>query len=160
MPAPTALRILETRVGPESVDYNGHMRDADYALLFSHGVDALMDRLGIDAAFRAARHYTLFTLETHIRYLQEAHEGDPIAVDLRLVDRDAKRLHLLMELCHADAGTVLATGEVMSMGMDTGAGRPAPFPEPIAGHVEALARDHGCPQWPEEAGRAIGIRRR
>ncbi|MDZ7851712.1 MAG: thioesterase family protein [Halomonas sp.] len=33
------MTLLETRVRPEWVDYNGHMNDAEYARVFSLAVD-------------------------------------------------------------------------------------------------------------------------
>lgn len=37
-----ALTTYETPVLPEWVDYNGHLRDAFYLLVFSYATDALM----------------------------------------------------------------------------------------------------------------------
>ncbi|MFW5969854.1 MAG: thioesterase family protein [Halofilum sp. (in: g-proteobacteria)] len=157
--APTALTCHRTTVRPEWVDYNGHMNDAAFANVFSEAIDALMDWLGIDADFRAEHAYTIFTLEMHIRYLAQAYEAQPLAVEVRLIDHDAKRLHVLMTLREANEGTALATGELMLMGIDTTSERPAPFPEIIAERVGILHRQHGYEEWPADAGRAIGIRR-
>ena len=158
MPVPAALPILETAVRPDQVDYNGHMNDAAYATVFSSAIDALMDWLGIDADFRAAQHYTLYTLELHLRYLCEALEGTPLAVDVRLLDDDAKRLHVFETMRARDAGTELATCEVMLMGIDRATGRPAPFPPAITERIAALRARHGVAEWPQGAGRRIGIR--
>jgi acyl-CoA thioester hydrolase len=155
---PPTLTCLETAVQPEWVDYNGHMNDAAYARVLSTATDALLTRLGVDADRRAREGYAVYTLETHIRYLQEVHEAQPLTVAACLVDHDAKRLHVLLTL-HGPAATAAATGELMLMGMDTAAGRPAPFPESVARAVDALWASHGCAQPPAEAGRAIGIRR-
>ena len=46
------MQILDTRVAPAWVDYNGHMNDAEYARVFSLAVEALMDHIGLDAAGR------------------------------------------------------------------------------------------------------------
>ncbi|MCL7941567.1 thioesterase family protein [Halomonas sp. ATCH28] len=149
--------ILETRVAPEWVDYNGHMNDAEYARVFSLGVEALMDAIGLDEAGRARHGYTLYTLETHLCYRREAHEGQPLRVSLTLLDRDAKRLHVFFEL-RDEADTLLATSEQMLMGIDSEAGRPAPFPAPAEAAIAALP--HATQDaWPELAGRTIGIRR-
>ncbi|WP_435101651.1 thioesterase family protein [Arhodomonas sp. AD133] len=153
----TPRTILHAEVRPEWVDYNGHMNDAAYAAVFSNATDALMDTLGIDAAFRERSGYTVYTLEGHIRYHREAREGDPLAVTARLLDHDTKRLHVFFTL--TSGATCLATGEYMLMGMDTEAGRPAPFPPPIAAAVDALAAEQADLETPPEAGRRIGIRR-
>ena len=151
------MMILETCVAPEWVDYNGHMNDAEYARVFSLAVEALMDHVGLDAAGRQRHGYTIYTLETHLCYRREAHEGQPLRVALSLLDRDAKRLHAFFELLD-EAGNLLATSEQMLMGIDSEAGRPAPLPTPVESAIGALphvARD----AWPALAGRTIGIRR-
>lgn len=154
------LTCLETGVRPEWVDYNGHMNDGAYALAFSHATDTLMNWLGIDAAFRAEHHYTLYTLETHIRYLQEAREGDHLVIDASLVDHDSKRLHVFFVMRQPDTGSLLCTCEIMLMGIDQTTGRPAPFPQSIADRISALWLAHGCTTPPEGSGRSIGIPRR
>lgn len=42
-----ALTTYRTRVLPDWVDYNGHLRDAYYLLIFSYATDALMERIGL-----------------------------------------------------------------------------------------------------------------
>jgi acyl-CoA thioester hydrolase len=157
--ARTALTCYRTTVRHEWVDYNGHMNDAAYAGVFSEATDALLDWLGLGERGRAEHGYTVFTLETHIRYLAQAYEAQPLSVDVGLVDHDAKRLHVMMTLREATEGTALATGELMLMGIDTTTERPAAFPDAIATRVKELYRAHGYDEWPADAGRAIGIRR-
>jgi len=148
------MALLEVRVAPEWVDYNGHMNDAEYARVFSLGVEALMDAIGLDEAGRARHGYTLYTLETHLCYRREAHEGQPLSVEVTVLARDAKRLHVFFAM-HDSEGTLLATSEQMLMGIDSDAGRPAPFPEAVAGVIETLPAAKG--DWPELAGRRIGL---
>ncbi|WP_445004759.1 thioesterase family protein [Halomonas mongoliensis] len=151
------MEILNTRVAPEWVDYNGHMNDAEYARVFSLAVEALMGHIGLDAEGRARHGYTLYTLETHLCYRREAHEGQPLSVALTLLDRDAKRLHVFFALYDAE-GNLLATSEQMLMGMNQESGRPDAFPAPVAEAIAALPHaETGA--WPELAGRAIAIRR-
>ncbi|WP_416138441.1 thioesterase family protein [Halomonas sp. HK25] len=148
--------ILKSRVAPEWVDYNGHMNDAEYARVFSLALEALIDRIGLDAAGRARHVYTIYTLETHLCYRREAHEGQPLSVALTLLDRDAKRLHLFLELFDED-DNLLATSEQMLMGMNQESGRPASFPAPVEAAIAALPHAEAG-AWPELAGRTIGIR--
>ncbi|PMR77555.1 hypothetical protein C1H69_02215 [Billgrantia endophytica] len=68
------------------------MNDAEYARVFSLAAEALMDRLGLDAEGRARYGYTIYTLEAHLCYRREAHEGQPLAVEVALLNHDAKRL--------------------------------------------------------------------
>ncbi|MCB8889586.1 thioesterase family protein [Vreelandella malpeensis] len=149
--------VLDTRVAPEWVDYNGHMNDAEYARVFSQAVEALMVTLGLDEAGRTRYRYTLYTLETHLCYRREVHEGAALSVRLTLLDRDAKRLHVFFELLDREEN-VLATSEQMLMGIDQTSTRPAPFPSPVEAAVATLpTRSQG--EWPDLAGRRIGLRR-
>ncbi|MFG6158778.1 thioesterase family protein [Halomonas sp. 1390] len=149
------MALMEIRVAPEWVDYNGHMNDAEYARVFSLGVEALMDAIGLDEAGRARHGYTIYTLETHLCYRREAHEGQPLSVEVTVLARDAKRLHVFFTM-HDREGTLLATSEQMLMGIDSDAGRPAPFPEAVAGVIETLPAAAES-EWPELAGRRIGL---
>ena len=74
------LDVYATTVASDWVDYNGHMNDAAYAVVFSRSVDALMDRVGLDAAARKRTGQTLFTLQMMLHYFKEAKEGDALAV--------------------------------------------------------------------------------
>lgn len=148
------MALLEFTVPREWVDYNGHMNDAEYARAFSLGVEALMERIGLDAAGRQRHGYTIYTLETHLCYRREAHQGQPLVVEVQLADRDAKRLHVFFELRDAD-GALLASSEQMLMGIDVASGRPAPFPDAVAEAVAALP-ELASPA-PEALGRRIGL---
>ncbi|MGP4039695.1 thioesterase family protein [Gracilibacillus sp. D59] len=141
------------------VDYNGHMNDAAYAKVFSLAVDRFIDTIGLDAAARQKYSYTIFTLETHLCYLQEAHQDQQLTVTVQLLDVDAKRLHVIFTMKNAN-NEVLATSEQMLMGMDTDQERPAPFPEDVAGKVEAVWNEHKQIEAPKQAGRTIGIKRK
>ena len=91
----SALPVLETTVVSDWVDYNGHMNDAAYAIVFSRSVDALMDRVGLDAAVRKRTGQTLFTLQMMLHYFKEAKEGDALAVSCQLLEHDDKRMRVL-----------------------------------------------------------------
>ncbi|SHK08975.1 thioesterase family protein [Halomonas caseinilytica] len=149
------MALLETRVAPEWVDYNGHMNDAEYARAFSLAVEELMHRLGLDENGRRHHGYTLYTLETHLCYRREAHEGQILHLEATLLERDAKRLHVFFEM-RDNEGNLLATSEQMLMGIDSQAGRPAPFPSEVNEAVAALSRVEPD-AWPELAGRRIGL---
>lgn len=151
------MKLLETRVAAAWVDYNGHMNDAAYAQVFSLAVEALMDHIGLDAAGRERHAYTIYTLETHLCYRREAHEGEALTIVPTLLDRDAKRLHMFFEMRDAE-DHCLATSEQMLMGMGIVSGRPEPFPAAIDARITSLPRVAEG-EWPALAGRRIGIAR-
>ncbi len=88
----------ETKVKPEWIDYNGHMQDAFYGLVFSYAVDALQDSVGFDHEYRTRTDCTIYLLEDHRFYLQELYCGDHLRVETRVLDVDDKRFHLQLEM--------------------------------------------------------------
>jgi acyl-CoA thioester hydrolase len=107
------IPLYQTTVLPEWIDYNGHLRDAYYALIVSQASDALMDRVGLDAAYRARTGCTLYTVEMHIHYLQEVRKTDTVTVAVRLAGVDHKRIHAAFELARAGQPDIAATAEAM-----------------------------------------------
>ncbi|WP_080874490.1 thioesterase family protein [Oceanobacillus timonensis] len=151
-------QIWKGRVLPEWVDYNGHLNDASYALIFSYSLDALIDDIGLDEDGRKAYAYTIFTLEAHIKYVKEAHENEELHTCVTVLNRDAKRMHLWFEMKNKENDTV-ATSEQMVMGMDVSSGRPAPFPELVEAEVKQLPQLAEA-DWPAGANKPMGIRKK
>ena len=102
------LSIWRGVVLPQWTDYNGHLNDAYYMVVFSLATDALMARIGLDEAGRAATGHSIFTLESHINYLLEVRQGVAIEVRTQILGADAKRLNVYNTLHAADTEPVLA----------------------------------------------------
>jgi acyl-CoA thioester hydrolase len=109
------IPLFQTTVLPAWIDYNGHLRDAYYALIVSQASDALMDRVGLDATYRTRTHCTLYTVEMHIHYLHEVRQSDTVTVALRICGVDHKRIHAAFELARAGQPDIVATAEVMML---------------------------------------------
>src|SRR5262245_27291970 len=151
------LKTFETAIRPEWVDYNGHMRDAFYLLLFSYAVDALMDHLGLDSAARQASGNSLFSLEVHLNYLHEVKEGTAVEVATQLLGFGAKRLHIHHSLHRAGEAQALAACEQMLLHVRMDGPKSTPFTGELLRRVEELAQAHrGLPR-PEHVGRVIGL---
>ena len=162
MTANTApLLVFETRVQPDWVDYNGHMRDAYFGLVFSYAVDALMDEIGLDEAQRAATGGTLYVVEAHQYYLAEAHGGDALEVRARILEADAKRFLLHLEMRKAGGADLLSVQESLLLHVDQSAGpKVAPFPEAIRARIEALRTEQAVLAPIEHRARALALRPR
>ena len=104
----TLLTTWQGEVLHEWVDYNGHLRDAFYLLLFSFASDGFIDHIGLDERGRAATGHSIFTLECHINYLLEVKQGAAVEVRSQVLGHDAKRLHVYHSLHLAGAEALLA----------------------------------------------------
>jgi acyl-CoA thioester hydrolase len=118
--APRAASVFQTKISAEWIDYNGHLRDAYYSLIFSLATDALMDRIGLDEAYRKRTRNTLYTLEMHIHYLHEVKDTDIVAVSVRILGTDRKRIHAAFDMYCARYPDPVSTAEMMLLHVHQG----------------------------------------
>ena len=135
----------------EWIDYNGHLSEPYYVLVLGHATDAVMDEVGIDATFRAAEDASLFTVEAHVRYLDQVPPGARLDVRTSVIGVTGKLLWLWHEMW--SEGRLRATEEALMVHVDTAVGRASPFPDDLRARAEALL----VPP-PEHASRRIAVR--
>jgi acyl-CoA thioester hydrolase len=133
-----ALITYRTPVQADWVDYNGHLRDAFYLLIFSYATDALMARIGLDADSRGQSGHSLFTLEAHLNYLHEVKLGTEVWVQTQIIGFDKKRLHLYHSLHREGFDEALAASEQMLLHVDLAGPKSAPFTENTAALLQGL----------------------
>jgi acyl-CoA thioester hydrolase len=155
--APLALH--RESVDPAWIDYNGHMNLAYYMLAFDHATDAFFDYIGLGAAYLKANNCSTFTLEAHITYDRELMSGDPMRFETQLLDHDAKRLHYMHMMYHAEEGYLASTNELISLHVDMTARRSSPMPQSVVAQLDQVAAAHSALTRPPQAGRVISLGR-
>ncbi len=123
------------------IDYNGHLSEAYYVLVFGHATDAVMEVLGLGPVYREAHDASLFTVEAHIQYLDQVPRGADLEVRSAVIGASDKLLRLWHEM-EVD-GRLRATEEVLGLHVDVGSGRASPFPDDVMQKVTALREDPG-----------------
>ncbi|MDQ0977743.1 thioesterase family protein [Pseudomonas synxantha] len=152
-----ALTTYTTRIRPDWVDYNGHLRDAFYLLIFSYATDALMDTLGLDTDNRDASGHSLFTLELHLNYLHEVKLDAEVQVRTQLIAHDAKRLHLYHSLYRVGEDRELAGNEQMLLHVDLAGPHAAPFTAATLEKLTTISAEQAELSKPALLGRVIGL---
>jgi acyl-CoA thioester hydrolase len=142
--------VWRESVRPEWIDYNGHLSEAYYVLVLGHATDAVMEQVGLGEDYRSATGASLFTVEAHVRYLDQVGAGGVLEVRSSVIGATAKLLWIWHELW-AD-GSLRATEEILGVHVDAAAARSTPFPEHVAHRIAAALTTP-----PEEAGRSIGL---
>jgi len=150
------LRLVETVVRPEWIDYNRHMTDFGYGQLFGNAMDALYRNVGIDEAYRAGGHM-YYSVESHVLHRGEAKDGDALYVTTQLLGVDDKRLHVLHRLHRRRDDALIATGEQMHLHVDMAAGKASVVDAAVRARLTAILEDHARLPRPAEAGRTIGL---
>ncbi|MFA3876367.1 thioesterase family protein [Streptomyces sp. MMCC 100] len=154
----TGLPLFRSTVRPEWIDYNGHMSEAFYVLVFGHATDALMIEAGLDSGYRESTGCSLYTVESHIRYLRDVPEAAHLAVRTRVLGAAARKARFVHEMYvvsepesePAPDAVPVATTELLAVHVDRQAGRATEFPGPVRRRFAQLTEP--APDW---AGRSI-----
>lgn len=141
------LSVWREPVQDAWIDYNGHLSEAYYVLVLGHATDAVMDAVGLGPEYRSANEASLYTVEAHIRYLEEVPAGSDLEVRSSIIGVTGKLLWIWHELW-VD-GRLRATEEVLGVHVRNGASAPLPA------DVATRARE-ACVTPPEHASRRIG----
>ena len=96
--APTPFAKYRSEVRAEWLDYNGHMHDASYGIVLSDANEELFAELGLSEDYRASTGASLYTVESHIRYLKECTLGQTLSAETLMTAADAKKVRLYTEL--------------------------------------------------------------
>ncbi|BCK67091.1 4-hydroxybenzoyl-CoA thioesterase [Streptomyces libani subsp. rufus] len=143
--------LFRQTVRDEWIDYNGHLSEAYYVLIFGFATDALMDAAGLDAAYRERTGCSLYTVEAHVRYLREVARDSQLTVRTTVLGVDGKKLRFLHEMFAGDSsGEPVATEELFTLHIDQATGRSAPLPTTARERLTGLITP--APEW---AGRGI-----
>ena len=129
------------------IDYNGHLSEAYYVLVLGHATDAVMDAVGLGSQYRSANNASLFTVEAHIRYLEEISAGSDLEVHSSIIGVSGKLLWIWHELWVSER--MRATEEVL--GVHVRDGSSAPLPAGVVTRARQV-----CMSPPDGAGRRIG----
>ncbi|MDO6730459.1 carnitine 3-dehydrogenase [Marinovum sp. 2_MG-2023] len=148
-------QTVDRSVPPTWTDYNGHMNETHYLEVAAQATDRFMEMVGVDAAYIAAGR-SFFTVETHIRHLDEVTAGDRIRVTTQVIAGKGKKMHLFHRLLAGADRRLVATVETLVIHVDLTTRRSTPPPPEIASALAQYAADHAALALPDGAGRAVG----
>lgn len=136
------------------LDAYGHLNEAFYLVPFSNANWAMQEHFGIGVPYFEQTGCAIYTLETHLRYLNEVRKPADIRIDTMIVDADPKKIlcaHMMLV-----NGQNCATAEIIMLHYSTRENRPVEMP---ASTVEML-RDARIESRPDWIGRSISMARK
>ena len=133
------------------LDAYGHLNEAYYLVPFSNASWALQEHFGIGVDYFERTGCALYTVESHVRYLNEVRAPALLEVASMVLGSDAKRIHIAHVLQVGD--TECATFECLGLHYDTQAGRTTVLPESVQAALDA-SRAAAIPDW---AGRRVSL---
>lgn len=146
------LLTLQRVVPIDWADYNGHMTEFRYLEAFSLATDRFMEIIGCTKDYIAAGQ-SYFTVETHIRHVDEVLCGAEISVKTQMLLGQGKKLQLYHEMYAGER--LLATGEHFLLHVDLESRRPSEPSAEIVGAMAKIAEAQAALGYPEGAGRSI-----
>ena len=141
------LRTHEATIPPDYLDEMDHMNVMWYMHLFSKAMVGTFRLVGIDRSYMEANEAGIFALEGHIRYLSEIRVGHRVAIYSRLIDRSAKRIHVVHFMMDCDKVDLAATFEAIATHTDMTIRRSSPFPQQVADKLDQLLAEHKQLDW-------------
>lgn len=153
----SALETGGRAVPADWIDYNGHLMDAYYSVAFTEATEALLDHVGLGAAYRARTGCGIYTVESHVCFKASVRLGEQLRYVSQVLGCDAKRLHVFHRIVLA-SGSEAATNELMFLHVDGATERVTAMPADRLAAVCALAAEHAPLPVPPEAGRRIAMR--
>lgn len=126
------------------LDAYGHLNDAYYVVAFTGAIWELQAELGIGTEYFDETGGAMYTVESHVRYLNEVRAPATLDIECMILGSDEKRLHIgaVMKVDGMDRATV----EFMCLHYDTKAGRVSPMPENVQVALKA-AEMAELPDW-------------
>ena len=149
------LRLWVGAVLDDWIDYNGHMSEGFYGVVFGMASDEYLVRMGFGEHYRSTVGGAFYTVETHIAFIDELAPGTALAVDTTVAGADRRRVHLFHELRCTGDETLAATQESMMLHVDTRIDRVAAMGEELYAVLRADADAHAGRLPPGTTGRAI-----
>jgi carnitine 3-dehydrogenase len=149
-----AIQTYSNTVPQKWVDYNGHMNESRYLECFSWATDNFMQIIGADSEYIKSGS-SFFTVETHIRHLDEVHVRECVNVTTQLISVSGKKMQIFHRLFHED-GRLLATGEHMLLHVNLTTRSTSEPSKVITYRAESILDLHRMLPHPEGLGRSIG----
>ena len=137
----TESLLTVARVVPvDWTDYNKHMNESRYGQVFSDAADSVMISVGADEDYIASGK-SFFTVDTHIRFIDECVAGDEIEVSSAVISADGKKLKLAHTMRHAD-GRVLSEAEQLLVHVDLQARKSSLPDDEMLNKIQKLAEQY------------------
>ena len=150
----TTFRFHSEPVQDSWLDLYGHLNEAYYLVPFTNTTWIMQDHFDLGSEYFDATGCAMYTVETHLRYLNEVRAPATMDIETLILDSDAKKLwfaHYMLvdsKLC--------ATAEFMVLHFNTRERRTTAMAGEVQSALQAATMD-SAPDW---AGRSVGLKKK
>jgi acyl-CoA thioester hydrolase len=154
------LHTYETDVKPEWIDEYGHMNVAHYITVCDQATYGFWRFVNAGRELEQRDGHEYAVLETHVHYLDEVVEGDPVHVTTQLLAHDDKRFILFHRMWRTADSALSATNEVKGLGFNLPERKIEIFLPEVLDRLEKILDAHRTLEPPEQAGQGIVLKKR
>ncbi len=147
----TVFRFHSEPMQESWTDAYGHLNEAYYLVPFSNATWVMQDHFGIGTDYFDATGCAIYTVETHLRYLNDVRLPATMEIETLMLGSDAKRIWFAHRML-VD-GTECATAEFMTLHYNTRENRTMEMPDDIQASLKVAEIDE-LPAW---VGRQISL---
>ncbi len=147
----TVFRFHSEPMQESWCDAYGHLNEAYYLLPFTNTTWVMQDHFGIGTDYFDDTGCAIYTVETHLRYLNDVRMPSSINVETLMLGSDAKKIwfaHLMLV-----DGKLCATAEFMTLHYNTRENRTMEMPPAVQQALQHAQVDE-LPEW---VGRQISL---
>ena len=147
----TQFRFHSEPLKDEWLDAYGHLNEAYYLVPLSNATWLMQDHFGIGVEYFDTTGCAIYTLETHLRYVNEVRAPATIDVETIILGSDPKKIwfaHIMLV-----DGMVCATGEFLGLHYATRENRAAAMSD----DVQTRLKDAELTKKPDWVGRKVSL---
>ena len=147
----TVFRFHSEPLQDSWLDLYGHLNEAYYLVPFSNTTWIMQDHFGIGSEYFDATGCAIYTVETHLRYLNDVRAPASMDIETMVLGSDAKKIGFAHRMLVEDR--LCATAEFMALHYNTREGRTMAMPAQVQADL-ANAAVNELPDW---VGRRISL---
>lgn len=154
-----SLGTEERLVAPrEWEDVNRHVTVTAYYDLHVRTIVSAVGGLGWSEDYIARTGQSVFTVEQHLAFYDEAVAGHEISGHVRLLDRNERFLHAVSILVDHTTRRVINTLELVDAHVDLTTRRTVPFTDDLAAMLDDVLVRHRALPWSVPLNSGMGLR--
>jgi len=140
----TVFRFHSEPMQEQWCDAYGHLNEAYYLVPMSNTTWVMQDHFGIGTDYFDQTGCAIYTVETHLRYLNDVRSPATMEIETLMLGSDAKKIWFAHQMRVDDK--ICATAEFMTLHFNTREGRTMEMPAAIQQDLKA-AEVAELPDW-------------
>ena len=146
------LKLHSEPVQDNWVDAYGHLNEAYYLVPFSNTTWVMQDYFGIGVDYFEKTGCAIYTVETHLRYLDDVRAPAEMEIETLMLGYDTKKIWFAHQMRVGES--ICATAEFMTLHYNTRESKTAEMPQAVQEKLQSSLIT--APDW---TGRKISLKK-